>query len=129
MRPITPEQHAKCYGTFIANLNVASITFPTIKKWFESAFPEINTMYKLNQTLFLAYPATLKKLSTLPKRAKEPSAGDYAFAAKLREFTPQLRSSLVQAMVQAEVDPTISATKVKSFNTAWGGATKNYSFK
>jgi len=122
MKPTTPEQLAKCYGTFIADLDIISRVLPAVNIWLQTNLPEISLVYKLNTSLFIVYKATIKsfpKLRTLPKGSDYP-VGWNKYAVKynsdVEEAWNAVAIDLKSALSCAGVDPSKIETIVASFN-------------
>ena len=113
MKPVTPEQYAKCYGTFIANIMIAGQ--PSLVTWFSSTFPDLNLIYKLNKSIFTRYPASVK---TFPRVPTEKEARQSFFKdGVLSTYFNAMRVDLKNALSSAEIDPTQTDKIIKSFNS------------
>ena len=114
MKPVTAQDYAKCYGTFIANINKFNTITSRLTTWFSANFPDISTMSKLNPSVFMSYPPTI----TLPKQLNISGQGSKAaieYNRSINALWAQLTVNLKSAMMQAELDPTLSNKLLISF--------------
>jgi hypothetical protein len=136
MKPVTAQDYAKCYGTFIANINVAETSIPGLIAWFKGNFGEIYTMYLLNKSVFDSYPATVTNIGKPPSTWKPTFKGkntlgippkDYiAYAKGLSYLQSNLYASLKSAMSLAEVIPSLAIDKLKLFAIIFSTQSKKY---
>jgi hypothetical protein len=109
MKPVTPEQYAKCYGTFIADINKTDL--PALTAWFNSSFNELTTMVKLNQAVFSSYPASV---SALPKKPHMIS---------VVSMQPATMTSSGITSSSASDDPKGTAAYNKAIDNQWASLT------
>lgn len=117
MKPTTPQEIANCYGTFIADLVIMATVVPSVNIWLQTTLPEVNTIYKLNPSLFTA-PANITSFPSKPKPGRnvtESSINSYNKALTLA-FTA-ISIDLSAALKCAEVDSTKAQSILTSFQS------------
>ena len=118
MKPITAQDYAKCYGTFIADLVIVAKVLPAINKWFKTTLPDVSTIYTLNKSVFIVYPATI---TSFPRPPKPPgknllSPSDIKSTQEIRMAWSAISVDLKNALTCAEVPPSEIKKIISTFD-------------
>ncbi len=119
MKPVTAQEYAKCYGTFIADLVIVAKVLPAINTWLKTTLPDVSTMYTLNKSVFSVYRATI---TSFPRPIFDagrfggksaPSRSDFVKSREIILAWSAISLDLKNALTCAEVSPSV-ITKIRS---------------